>query len=53
MEEVGQIWHDDVGAILAQALRVAHAVDADDVPETSRTTRCHTGEGVLEHHRLG
>jgi hypothetical protein len=51
VQELGEVGDDDVGAVLAQRVGLAHAVDAHDVSEPARAARLHAGQRVLEHGR--
>src|SRR4051812_4218374 len=49
LEQVGEVGHDDVGAVLAQGVRLPEPVDADDEAEPARAARLDAGQRVLEH----
>src|SRR5215217_2830725 len=51
-EQLGEIVHDDVGAVLLERLALADAVDTDDEAEVARASGRHSRERVLEHRRL-
>ena len=52
VEQLGEILDDDVGAVLAQRLGLADAVDPDDDPEAPGTPGLDPRERVLEDGRL-
>src|SRR5439155_26724597 len=51
-EELGQVGDDDVGAVLAQGVRLTGPVDPDDEAEAPRPPCRHAGECVFEDGRL-
>ena len=51
-QQLGEVVDDDVGAVRAQRVALADAVDADDVAEAARAPGLHAGERVLEDRGL-
>jgi hypothetical protein len=52
LQQLGEVADDDVGAVLEELVRLAHAIDADNQPKPAGAAGRNTGEGVLEHSRL-
>src|SRR3712207_7597463 len=49
-DQVFEVGHDDVRAVLTQPVGLAEPVDAHDEGEATRAARLDAGDGVLEHH---
>src|SRR3954447_1327312 len=51
-EQLGEVGDDDVGAVLAQGLRLSAAVDSDHASNPAGAAGLHAGQCVLEDRRL-
>ena len=52
VQQLGEVADDDVGAVLAQRVGLADAIDADDEAEVAGPPGLDAGQRVLEHGRL-